>query len=62
MAGAAPRESGLPLPSYRVERPVPLSETQKGLPGPKAIPHGLIKFRSVKAANPGTSATRFVCT
>src|SRR4051794_32252407 len=42
-----------PLPSYKVEQPVALSLTQKGLPaGEKAIPHAFCRMASMCSAWP----------
>jgi hypothetical protein len=56
------RAWGLPAPSYSVAAPAWLSETQIGLPGPTAVPHGFFKFGSVCTARPGMSDTKFVWT
>src|SRR6185369_11557073 len=44
------RGCGLPVPSYKVDFPVPLSDTQTGPFGLKATPHPLTRFGSVKSA------------
>src|SRR5262249_9025545 len=49
-----------PVLLYRVEKPVPLSATQKGPEGLAARPQGLTRWASVCAAIPGTSDTRLV--
>ena len=55
--------SGLPAiaPLYRVVLSVPLSETQIGVVGPAAMPHGFTRLGSVLRATPGISDSRFVC-
>ena len=50
----------MPAPSYRVDNPVPLSDTHNGSPGAVEMPHGFRKFGSVWAARPGMFETRFV--
>src|SRR5579885_2342750 len=49
-----------PLPSYRVESPVPVSEIQNGPIGLYEMPQGLTRFESVMGALPGRFETRFV--
>src|SRR3982074_1146658 len=49
-----------PFWSYRVVKPLLLSEIQKGLPGIKAIPQGFTSLGSVLAAIPAVSDTRLV--
>ena len=49
----------IPVPSYNVERSVPLSDTHQGVVGPDVSPHALTRFGSRFAAAPGTSETRF---
>src|SRR5215510_11230667 len=52
---------GTPLPSYRVEHPVALSEIQKGLaPGVNATPQAFCRTGSVFGAIPGRSAVKLV--
>ena len=53
--------NGLPSPSYRVETPVPLSDTQNGPVGPSEMPQGLTRFGSVCLAGTEPSETRLVC-
>src|SRR5437016_4053706 len=51
----------LPVPwSYRVDRPVPLSDTQMGLLPDCAMPHGFTRFGSVCAAFPAISESSLV--
>src|ERR1700733_15842724 len=55
---------GILVPSarYNVDKPVPLSETQKGFPLPTGLmvrPHGLTRFGSVRSATPAMSLWRF---
>src|SRR5262249_18645567 len=52
---------GVPAVLYSVETPVPLSETQKGLPALSEMPQGLTRWGSRFWATPGRSDTRFVC-
>jgi len=61
-AGGTVTTSGMmfPTPPYRVETPVPLSETQNGPLGDAEMPQELTRFGSVLRARPGTSETRFV--
>ena len=59
---ATTRPSFVPAPLYSVERPLPLSETQKGLVDEATIPHGFTRFRSTLAARPGMSETKSVST
>src|SRR5690348_12736362 len=53
--------NGTPAPLYRVLTPVPLSEIQKGLVGPNAMPQGFFKLASVWAAGTAPSDTKLVC-
>ena len=53
---------GAPLPSYRVETPLPLSATHHGLVGDRVNPQGLTRFGSTVGATPGRSETRLVTT
>src|SRR6266699_4451032 len=55
-----PTGNGVPSPLYRVDTPLPLSETHQGLVGLCDRPQGLTRFESVKRAKPGMSETRFV--
>src|SRR6476659_9360913 len=55
------RDFGLPVPSYRVDLPAPLSEIHQGVPDPRDIPQGLTRFGSVTGAMPGILDTRLVC-
>ena len=50
-----------PLPSYRVESPLPLSATQEKPAGLKTSPQGLTRLGSVWAAGTKPSETRLVC-
>src|SRR5664279_4413 len=52
--------TGTPVPSYRVDRPVPLSDTHNGRPTAVEMPHGFRRLRSRCAAIPGMFETRFV--
>src|SRR5262245_42810334 len=54
-------DCGVPAVLYSVDTPVPLSETQNGLPPLSAMPQGLTRWGSRFAATPGRSDTRFVC-
>src|ERR1019366_8362495 len=47
-------------PRYSVVTSLPLSETQIGVAGPAAMPHGLTRLGSVLQATPGMSDSRFV--
>src|SRR5689334_10333602 len=51
-------DCGVPSAAYKVDNPVPLSDTQKT--PPSAIPQALTRFGSVNFARPGTSETRSV--
>src|SRR5262249_33519975 len=64
-AGGAPgifttSACGVPAVLYRVDRPVPLSETQKGLALLSEMPQGLTRLASRFLATPGRSDTRVV--
>src|SRR3989442_2573798 len=52
----------MPLPLYRVARPVPLSDTSQGPVGLWDRPHALTGLESWNLATPGRSETRFRCT
>src|SRR4029453_18466515 len=52
---------GLPAPSYRVDVPESALATHQGLPVLRAMPHELIRFRSVCSAGTAPSETR-LCT
>ena len=51
---------GLPAELYTVATPVALSPTHNGLVALAAMPHGFLRFGSVKMASPLTLDTRFV--
>src|SRR5439155_23207328 len=53
-------DCGLPAPSYRVDTPAPLSDTQKGPVGGKAMPHGVFRLASVCAAGANPRLARIV--
>src|SRR5262245_15650906 len=50
-----------PVPSYSVEKPVPLSLTHQGLVALAARPQGLTSFGSITGAETAPSETRLVC-
>src|ERR1035437_583651 len=54
--------NGTPVvpPRYSVVESEPLSETHKGVAGPKLMPHALTRLASTIGAQPGTFETRFV--
>src|SRR5689334_3776986 len=52
--------AGVPVPSYRVETPAPLSDTHSGSPADVEMPQGLRRLGSVCAAMPAMLDTRFV--
>src|SRR5215472_17035281 len=54
-----PTGKASPFALYRVDRPDPLSETQKGEVELETRPQGLTRLRSVKRATPAISETRF---
>src|SRR5262245_3713413 len=54
-------DCGVPAVVDSVDTPVPLSETQKGLPPLSEMPQGLTRLGSRVLATPGRSDTRFVC-
>src|SRR5262249_11979400 len=53
-------ETMLPLPLYKVATSAPSSDSQNGLAGANAIPHGFTKCGSITAATPGRSESRLV--
>src|SRR5579863_8907761 len=62
LAGGMVTTSGtaVPVPSYKVETPFPLSETHQGVVEPRDSPQGLTRFASVKVAGTNPSETRLV--
>src|SRR6516162_267205 len=57
--GEGPTGKACPFALYRVDRPDPLSETQKGEVELETRPQGLTRLGSVKRATPAMSETRF---
>src|SRR5215468_4666333 len=57
--GEGPTGKACPFALYRVDRPDPLSETQKGEVELETRPQGLTRLGSVKRATPAISETRF---
>src|SRR6516225_3708314 len=50
----------LPVPSYRVDSPAPLSDTHHGPDGEATIPQGLTRLASAKGLMPAMSELRMV--